>query len=192
MAADPARIAAARALLDQLGVTLADLQDEARPRVPTMAEYLPRVMAAAGPGARCTYGTCWIQMAAARGTRPLGAIAASDVEALRHRSPPPHGRGGTAAAVGTPANTSSLPRAVYNRAIADGPLDAAASSTHRVVKPGRLPSTRRVLTPDELTEINLDARTSGNDVILDAILLRLHTETACRRGCALALPPHRP
>ncbi|MCW3845002.1 tyrosine-type recombinase/integrase [Micromonospora yasonensis] len=28
---------------------------------------------------------------------------------------------------------------------------------------------------------------SGNDVILDALLLRLHTETACRRGGALAL-----
>ena len=31
------------------------------------------------------------------------------------------------------------------------------------------------------------ARTSGNDAILDALLLRLHTETACRRGGALAL-----
>ncbi len=31
------------------------------------------------------------------------------------------------------------------------------------------------------------ARTSGNDVILDALLLRLHTETACRRGGALGL-----
>lgn len=31
------------------------------------------------------------------------------------------------------------------------------------------------------------ARTTGNDVVLDALLLRLHTETACRRGGALAL-----
>ena len=56
-----------------------------------------------------------------------------------------------------------------------------------MVKPRRLPSTRRALTPDELAEINLAARTSGNDVILDALLLRLHTETACRRGGALGL-----
>jgi hypothetical protein len=31
------------------------------------------------------------------------------------------------------------------------------------------------------------ARTSGNDAILDALLLRLHIETDCRRGGALAL-----
>ncbi len=43
------------------------------------------------------------------------------------------------------------------------------------------------MNPDELEQINLVARTSGNDVVLDALLLRLHTETACRRGGALGL-----
>ena len=38
-----------------------------------------------------------------------------------------------------------------------------------------------------LEEINLVARTTGNDTVLDALLLRLHTETACRRGGALGL-----
>ncbi|WP_203919636.1 hypothetical protein [Rugosimonospora africana] len=38
-----------------------------------------------------------------------------------------------------------------------------------------------------MAEINLAARTSGNDIVLDAPLLRLHTETACRRGDALGL-----
>ncbi|MFL6143531.1 MAG: tyrosine-type recombinase/integrase [Labedaea sp.] len=38
-----------------------------------------------------------------------------------------------------------------------------------------------------MIEINTVARTSGNDTILDALLLRLHTETACRRGGALAI-----
>ncbi|MGC4773356.1 tyrosine-type recombinase/integrase, partial [Micromonospora sp. DT44] len=66
-------------------------------------------------------------------------------------------------------------------------IDAAASPAHRVAKPRRLPGTRRALTAHELEEINAMARTSGNDVILDALLLRLHTETACRRGGALAL-----
>src|SRR5204862_1085676 len=55
------------------------------------------------------------------------------------------------------------------------------------VKPRCLPSTRRVLTAHELEQINLVTRTSGNDVVLDALLLRLHTETACRRGGALGL-----
>jgi integrase len=76
---------------------------------------------------------------------------------------------------------------VYTRAIADALIGAGASPAHKVVKPRRLPSTRRALNPDELDEINLVARTCGNDVILDALLLRLHTETACRRGGALGL-----
>jgi hypothetical protein len=33
------------------------------------------------------------------------------------------------------------------------------------------------------------AATTGNDPALDSLLLRLHTETACRRGGALALRP---
>lgn len=53
--------------------------------------------------------------------------------------------------------------------------------------PARLSSTRRALTPFELDQINAAARTSGKEVILDALLLRLHTESACRRGGALAL-----
>jgi integrase len=39
----------------------------------------------------------------------------------------------------------------------------------------------------ELEQINAVARTTGNDVVLDGLLLRLHTETACRRGGALGL-----
>jgi integrase/recombinase XerC len=40
-----------------------------------------------------------------------------------------------------------------------------------------------------LAEINHIAATTGNDPALDSVLLRLHTETACRRGGALALRP---
>ncbi|WP_334443860.1 hypothetical protein [Micromonospora sp. CPCC 206060] len=45
-----------------------------------------------------------------------------------------------------------------------------------MAKPRRLPNPRRALTPGELQDINLVARTSGNDVILDALLLRLSTD----------------
>ncbi|MEW2475456.1 site-specific integrase [Micromonospora gifhornensis] len=188
MSADPARVATARQLLAHLGVTLADLQAEPGPGLPTLAEYLPQVVAAAGPGTRRTYGTYWQRMAAVWGDRPLDAVAASDIEALQRQA---------AATARSRRNSRSgrhagelviaAARAIYNRAIADGLIDPAASPAHRVVKPRRLPSTRRALTPDEMEEINLAARTSGNDVILDALALRLHTETACRRGGALGL-----
>ena len=56
-------------------------------------------------------------------------------------------------------------------------------------KPRRLPSTRRAVADTRLAEINHAAATTGDDPELDTLLLRLHTETACRRGGALALRP---
>jgi hypothetical protein len=72
-------------------------------------------------------------------------------------------------------------------AIADGLIDADESPAHRVATPRRLPSTRRALSAEELDAINKTARNCGNDTVLDALLLRLHTETACRRRGALGL-----
>lgn len=188
MPVDPDNVAAARVLLAQLGVSIADLQRDERPRLPTMAEYLPRVVAAAGPGAGRTYGSYWNRMAQAWGDRPLDAIAASDIEALQRKATVVArsrrtARGGRHAG----EHVISAARAVFNRAIADGLIAPGMSPAHRVVKPRRLPSTRRALTAAELDQINIAARNSGNDVILDCLLLRLHTETACRRGGALAL-----
>ena len=85
MTVDPEKLAAARAALEELGVTVADLvAGQAAVGVPTVAEYLPRVLAAAGPGARRTYGSYWSRMAVVWGERRLTEIAASDVEALQH------------------------------------------------------------------------------------------------------------
>jgi integrase len=115
-------------------------------------------------------------------------VAASDIEALqretvacarRRRTT----RGGRYAG----EHVIAAARALYNRAIADGLLESKAGPAHRVAKPRRLPSTRRALIADELEQINVVVWTSGNDAVLDALLLRLHTETACRRGGALGL-----
>jgi hypothetical protein len=71
MAADPATVAAARQLLDQLGITAADLQTSTgRSGVPTVAEYVTRAREVAGPGARRTYSSYWDRMAA-----PVGRAA---------------------------------------------------------------------------------------------------------------------
>ncbi|GAA2531032.1 site-specific integrase [Pilimelia columellifera] len=188
MAADQDRVAQARAMLAQLGVTVDDLRRDARPAAPTVGEYLERVAAAAGPGACRTYGSYWDRMRAAWGDRRLDEIAASDIEALQ-RSTVAEARVRRTSRGGRHAgeHVIAAARALYNRAIADGLIQPGDSPAHRVTKPRRLPSTRRALTPDELTQINLAARASGNDVVLDALLLRLHTETACRRGGALGL-----
>ena len=58
-----------------------------------------------------------------------------------------------------------------------------------MAKPRRLPSTRRAVPDTRLAEINEAAAATGDDPELDTLLLRLHTETACRRGGALGLRP---
>ena len=72
---------------------------------------------------------------------------------------------------------------------ADRLMSADANPARKVTKPRRLPSTRRAVPDTRLADINQVAVSTGNDPALDALLLRLHTETACRRGGALALRP---
>ena len=79
-------------------------------------------------------------------------------------------------------------RCLYRRAKDDGLIAEADNPARKVAKPRRLPSTRRAIPDTRLAEINQVAATTGDDPELDTLLLlRLHTETACRRGGALAL-----
>ena len=80
-------------------------------------------------------------------------------------------------------------RCMYKHAEEDGLIDPAGNPARKVEKPRRLPSTRRAVTDKRLAEINHAAATTGDDPELDTLLLRLHTETACRRGGALGLRP---
>jgi integrase len=184
MTAEPGRLEEARRALAQVQALLGELPQ--RP-VPTVADYLPRVQAAAGP-ARRSYASYWNQMARAWGDRRIDEILATDVEALRRHAaatavPRRNGRDGRHAG----EHAISAARAFFNRAIADGYLTRDTSPAHQIGKPRRLPSTRRALTRGELAAINTAATSTGHDPALDALLLRLHTETACRRGGALAL-----
>ncbi|MGH8412710.1 MAG: tyrosine-type recombinase/integrase, partial [Pseudomonas sp.] len=83
----------------------------------------------------------------------------------------------------------SVLRCIYRHAENDGHITAADNTARKVAKPRRLPSTRRAIPEDRLADINHTAAITGNDPALDTLILRLHTETACRRGGALALQP---
>lgn len=76
-------------------------------------------------------------------------------------------------------------RCIYRHAENDGHIKTADNPALKVAKPRRLPSTRRAVPDTCLAEINQIAATIGNDPALDTLILRLHTETACRRGGAL-------
>lgn len=147
MPADPARVATARQLLNHLGVTLADLQADPIPALPTIAEYLPHVVAAAGSGARRTYGTYWNRMAAAWGDRPLDAVAATDIEAMQRRmAATARSRRNSRSGRHAGEHVIAAARAIYSRAIADGLIDAAGQPR----PPGRQapPTTEHSPRPD--------------------------------------------
>jgi len=87
------------------------------------------------------------------------------------------------------ANFIDASRHLYVVAEADKYVTAQRNPTSKLRKPRRHKSLRRALTHRQLLEINTTAASTGTDPALDSLMLRLHTETACRRGGALALRP---
>ncbi|SHK29866.1 hypothetical protein SAMN05443637_104288 [Pseudonocardia thermophila] len=183
---------AARILLSRLGLTAEDLLDApaARVAVPTFRDYIPIVAAGARPGTRRVYSSYWNRIDKHWGERRIDEPTPSEIrqllvdmqsELVIRRS----GRGGHSA---TEHMIAAL-RCLYRRAEEDGLITAAANPAKKVDKPRRPPSTRRAVADTRLAEIVQVAATTGDDPALDALILRLHIETACRRGGALALRP---
>ncbi|QIZ37862.1 site-specific integrase [Saccharopolyspora sp. ASAGF58] len=190
--ASPEEIEAARVLLARLGVSPHDLVNSptTRPAAPTFAEYIPKVAAAVSPGTRRVYGTYWKRVTEHWGDRRLNEPTALEIKHLTEQIRSQvvvrrNARGGRGAA----EHLIAALRCLYNHAIADGHINETDNPARKVPKPRRLPSTRRGLPDSRLDEINHVAATTGNDPALDTLLLRLHIETACRRGGALALRP---
>jgi integrase/recombinase XerC len=188
----PENISAALQLLKKMGVDPADLlQDPATaPEIPTFADYIPRVSQAVSAGTRRVYATYWNRVIDPWGPRPITEPSpleisqlAEDIEAnVVHRR---NARGGLAAA----EHLIGALRCMCNHAVADGILPEADNPAARVPKPRRPPASRMALPDKRLAEISAVAASMGDDPALDALIIRLHAETACRRGGALALTP---
>ncbi|WP_081636056.1 site-specific integrase [Micromonospora sp. CNB394] len=185
-----AELAAVRVLLDRLGLTPEEVFKGAMPsrEVPTFDEHIARVSQAVAAGTRRVYETYWRRIGDAWGNRRIDEPSSMEIRhfaesikkdvVIRRNS-----RGGRSAV----EHFISAMRCLYSYAVADGLIAAAENPAARVAKPRRLASTRRALSDNQLSAINKAAASTGNDPRLDAILLRLHEETACRRGGALAL-----
>jgi site-specific recombinase XerD len=191
-ASQQAVVEAALVLLERMGLSPADLAAAPRDRktVPTFAEYVPVVSATVSPGTRRAYGSYWNRVVEHWGTRRLDEPAPSEIQQLMiwvktHVVARRNARGGRSAQ----EHLVAALRCLYRQAERDGLIAEADNPARKVDKPRRLPSTRRAVADTRLAEINQVAATTGNDPGLDTLLLRLHTETACRRGGALALRP---
>src|SRR5690348_13313569 len=187
-----AAVEAALVLLERMGLSPADLVAAPRDRVvvPIFAEYVPVVSAAVTAGTRRAYGSYWNRIVEHWGARRLDEPTPSDIRQLMtwvktHVVARRNARGGRSAQ----EHLVAALRCLYRRAVEDGLISEADDPARKVAKPRRLPSTRRAVPETRLAEINQIAASTGDDPELDTLLLRLHTETACRRGGALALRP---
>jgi hypothetical protein len=189
MTVDMTAIRAAHLLIAHLGVSPDDLVWTPPAIIPTIADYLPRVELAEGPGARRTYSTYWDRILEAFGDRRLDQITATDIETLmRHVMATTVPRRNQQHGLYAGEHLIAAIRAIYTHAINDELLPAHRNPAAKVNKPRRPPNGRRALHSAELTAINTIVVQTGNDAPLDSLLLRLHTETACRRAAALTSP----
>ena len=187
-----AELEAARMLLARLGITPEQLLGgpTRATSMPTFDEYIDRVSQAVTDGTRRVYNTYWRRVREVWGARHLDEVTALEIKQLAQSSKNQlvsrrNSRGGRTAA----EHLISALRCLYSYAVADGLIAEGNNPAVRVAKPRRLASTRRALPDSQLARINEVAASTGNDPELDTLLLRLHTETACRRGGALALRP---
>jgi site-specific recombinase XerD len=190
-----ADIAAVQMMMERFGLTPADLAAGREPAraVPTFADYIPVVLATMPSGrTREHYRTYWDKILAQPTWAPrrLDEPTAADLqvlcEAIRaarviRRSD----RGGREVV----RHVIDALRRLYKHAENNRIIDPRDNPAARLTKPRRTRSNRRALPEEILAEIVRIAATTGNDPGLDTLLLRLHTETACRRAGALALRP---
>lgn len=141
-----AEVDAARMLLARMGLAPEDLLTTPSPRapVPTFAEYIPIVSAAATDGTRRVYGSYWNRIAEHWGRRRLDEPTPSEVKQLVEHVkvnvvPLRNARGGRSAG----EHLVAALRCLYRHAEDDGLIDATDNPAGRVAKPRRLPSTRR-------------------------------------------------
>lgn len=188
--ANAGEVQAARLLLDRLGVSVEQLLDTTTTPsdMPTFTVYIARVSQAVTHGTLRVYETYWNRIRDVWGNRRLDEPTALEIQQLAEKTKRMvvvrrNARGGHLAA----EHMIAALRCLYRFAVADGLIPARNNPAIQVAKPRRLANSRRALLDAQLAQINTVASTTGNDRDLDALLIRLHVETACRRGGALAL-----
>ena len=186
-----ADLEAVRLLLDRLGVRPEQLLERPAPSsMPNIRDYVERVAKAVPVGTSRVYGTYWNRIVDEWGDRALDEPTPLEIKQLAEQTKTTalvrrNSRGGRTAA----EHLIAAARCLYHHAVADRLMSESDNPARRVQKPRRLASTRRALPDNRLREINEVAGSTGNDPELDLVLLRFHTETAARRGGALALRP---
>ncbi|WP_433522646.1 tyrosine-type recombinase/integrase [Nocardia pseudovaccinii] len=186
--ADPTAIDATRILLSQIGITATDLLTT--PAVPTFGQAIPKLRATLTPGTLRTYNTHLNWLETTWHNHPLDQISKADLDHRAHTiqttsSAKPGARNGTSAR----EHFISTARCLYRYAEDNNWIHPTRNPARHLAIPTRPPSQRQAIPSPQLTEICHITALTFNDPELDTLLLRLHTETACRRVGALRLRP---
>ncbi|MEU7925063.1 site-specific integrase [Micromonospora sp. NPDC049107] len=181
---------AARLLLDRLGVTAEQLLSTPGPEVamPTFDTFIDRASAAISVGALKVYQPYFKKIRKEWGQRLIDEPTGLEIQRFAEQARSQavvrrNARGGRVAG----EHMIGAFRCLYRLAVADELIDENKNPAAKAVKPRRLSNSRRALLDHQLMQINEIAVTTGNDHDLDGLLIRLHVETACRRGGALSM-----
>ncbi|MBF6496542.1 site-specific integrase [Nocardia cyriacigeorgica] len=185
----------ARIFLRRLGITPEQLlgASSAGRTAPTFAAIVPLVYASMPDSqTREIYNCYWRKLLAVEGwaDRRIDEPSKSDFVRLfdqlrAERQVRSSDRGGQSVI----EHAVSALRRLYQYAVECEFIAPADNIARQLDKPVQLESRRHALPASTLTAIYKIAATTGQDPELDVLLLRLHTETACRRGGAIGLRP---
>ena len=185
-----AELDAARLVLDRMGVTAEDLLTAVKPPAPTFAEYVPVVAAAVSDGTRRAYGPYWNRVLEQWADISLSDRTPTDIHRLvQHIKANLTVRRNTRNGNSAAEHLIAALRCLYRHAVNDELIDERSNPAAKVPKPRRQPSNRRALSGKQMDQLNDVVASTGNDPQLDSLIIRFHTETAARRGGALALRP---
>jgi len=104
--------------------------------IPTVADYLPDVIAGAAPGARRTYAIYWTYILTAFGDRRLDQVTLTDIEALmRHHIAIRRVRANDRGGHSTAEHLLAAIRTIYVHAVNDELLPSHHNPAARVANP---------------------------------------------------------
>ncbi|WP_434444418.1 hypothetical protein [Lentzea sp. E54] len=139
-----AELAAARLVLDRMGVTAKDLLNSVRPPAPTFREYIPVVAAAVSDGTRRAYTPYWNRVLDQWADISLSDRAPTDIQRLvQHIKANLTVRRNTRNGNSAAEHLIAALRCLYRHAVADELIDERSNPAAKVAKPRRQPSNRR-------------------------------------------------
>ncbi|MGW0640296.1 tyrosine-type recombinase/integrase [Nocardia salmonicida] len=179
----------ARAVLAHLGLTPHDLL-ELPSNAPTFACAVPKLRPTLTTRTLSTYNTHLRNLETLWAERPLDEPTTAELTQLaQHAQTHSRTQRGTRNGASAREHFVSAVRCLYRYAEHNKWIHPHNNPARALTIPARTPSHRHAIPPQYLQQICDTAATTGNDPALDSLLLRLHTETACRRQGALRLRP---